>query len=113
MCCRFSSILKLLAFIFVLYLILCGKFICPVKFFFKINCPACGLTRAIRYLLMLDFKKSIYYHPMAVFILPSIFLNYNIRRKNSTFQKTLFDFYLCVLAVLFLVVYLLRLNKNF
>lgn len=114
MCFRFSYILKLTVFIFLIYLILCGKFICPIKFFFNINCPSCGLTRAIKYLLMLDLKKSFYYHPMAIFILPSIFLAYNIQVKSSnSHRKIILDYYNCVMAILFLAVYVLRFNKSF
>lgn len=42
---------------------------CIFQRYFQIPCPGCGMTRAIRSVLHLDFKTAFYYHPM-VFSLP-------------------------------------------
>ncbi len=46
-------------------------FPCPLKFFFGIDCPACGLTRSTLAALCLDFNISLSYHflgiPLAIF----------------------------------------------
>lgn len=109
----FYKLKKLMVFILVMYLIFCGKFICPVKFFFGINCPSCGLTRSIKYLLLLDFKKSFYYHPMSVFILLAFFFAYNNQENKLIAYKKIFDIYIYATAILFFIVYLFRYNKNF
>lgn len=108
-----NKIKKTIIFIFIVYLIFCGKFICPVKFFFGINCPSCGLTRSIKYLFLFDFKKSFYYHPMSIFILLAFFFAYNNQENKLIAYKKIFDIYIYATAILFFVVYLFRYNKNF
>lgn len=36
--------------------------VCPFKAFFKIDCPGCGLTHSIYYLLQGNIKLSLYYN---------------------------------------------------
>jgi len=37
---------------------------CPIYSFFGVPCPGCGMTRALRAALTLDFSKAFYYHPL-------------------------------------------------
>lgn len=43
---------------------------CPTKLIFGIDCPGCGLQRAIHALLHGDIVKAINYNPFLVFALP-------------------------------------------
>ncbi|MCR5350612.1 MAG: DUF2752 domain-containing protein [Acholeplasmatales bacterium] len=38
--------------------------LCMFKIVFGIPCPSCGMTRAYKNLLMLNFKDAFYYHPL-------------------------------------------------
>lgn len=40
--------------------------VCPIKAFFKINCPGCGLTHAFIYLFIGQLDLSIKYNPTAI-----------------------------------------------
>ena len=53
--------LALLLFISVLYFL---KTTCPIKELFGIECPGCGMTRAILSALRLDLKTAFEYHRM-------------------------------------------------
>ena len=50
------------------------KTICPIKAFFKVDCPGCGLTRASLYLLKGDIQKSLSLNPTAIFWILCIIL---------------------------------------
>ena len=39
---------------------------CPIKYFFHINCPTCGMTRAMFALFRGDFAAYIHFNPMAL-----------------------------------------------
>ena len=50
-----------------------GIVLCPVKRFFGIPCPTCGLTRAIVHLLHFELHKAFEVQPLAsglIFLLP-------------------------------------------
>ena len=53
---------------------------CPIKLFFRIDCPGCGMTRAYKALLRLDFQTAFSYHEL--FPIPFIVLVYQIFRKK-------------------------------
>lgn len=68
---------KLLPFVIsgvVIYLILIGEYLCPFKIIFKIPCLGCGMTRAYKALLRLDFKTALKMH--ALFPLPALWAIY-------------------------------------
>ena len=48
--------------------------VCPLLAFFKIPCPACGLTRASLCLFAGNFKESFAYNPTAILWIISIIL---------------------------------------
>ena len=48
--------------------------ICPMKVFFGIPCPGCGLSRATYALLTLEPTLAIWFHPLAPVVLPVVVL---------------------------------------
>ena len=42
---------------------------CPFRFLFDVQCPGCGITRALKCALRLDFSSAFAYHP-AFFVPP-------------------------------------------
>lgn len=50
------------------------KIYCPIKYFFNITCPTCGVTRAMLSLFKGDFSGYMHYNPMAIFLLLSVLL---------------------------------------
>lgn len=45
---------------------------CPVRFVFGIPCPSCGMTRAARAALSLDFAGATHAHPLWFVVLPAL-----------------------------------------
>ena len=37
---------------------------CPFRFLFDVQCPGCGMTRAIKSVLRLDFASAFAFHPV-------------------------------------------------
>lgn len=60
---------------------------CPIKLFLGIDCPGCGMTRALKSFVMLDFKAAFGYHPMIFVIIPEavyyVFSRYIIKKQLS------------------------------
>ena len=47
-----------------LIFIFCLFYRCPFKLFLHVECPGCGMTRAIISVLKLDFRQAFAYHPL-------------------------------------------------
>lgn len=78
---------------------------CPLRYFFGICCPGCGITRASLSILKLDFAAAFNYNPL-VFVLPIAFLIFIFRKKiPKNTQMILLSLGFC----LFFGVYLYRL----
>lgn len=45
---------------------------CPVAFLLGVPCPSCGLTRAARAALQLDFAGATHVHPLWFVVLPAL-----------------------------------------
>ena len=56
-----------------LFLLLAG-YQCPLRFFFGIPCPFCGMTRAFLCVLEGDLAKSFYFHPLWPIVLGIIII---------------------------------------
>lgn len=41
---------------------------CIIRRLFRIYCPGCGGTRAVRALIRLDFGQSLYYNPIVILL---------------------------------------------
>ena len=80
---------------------------CPIYGAFHIHCPGCGMTRAVAFLLMGDFKESFNMHPLAglwvAFALYLFVCRYVIRKKPKGIVIIL-----AIICVLMIIVYIYR-----
>lgn len=87
-------------------LILFYKFIgCPFKEFLGISCPGCGMTRALKALLRLDFGLAFEMHPL-IFFMPAALIVWLIRKK---IPPKIFEGLIITAAVVMFAVYFIRL----
>jgi len=61
---------------------------CPVKHFFKIDCPGCGLQRSLIALLKGNLQLSFHYHPATIplllfFLFAGLHLKYRFKQGNK------------------------------
>lgn len=99
------------------YILLCIIFIlsilkiyyCPLKYFFGLSCPTCGLTRAILYALQFNFSKAFYYHLFWPFVIIGfiIYLLYDF--KIIKINKKYLLFISIIICFLNLIYYFYRL----
>lgn len=78
---------------------------CPVRYFFGVSCPGCGMTRAWLHLLRLDFSGAFHCHPLfwtAPFIAAAFLFDDRIHPK-------IFRWLAIAAAALFIAVYTVRL----
>jgi len=70
--------------------------ICLIKNIFGVECPGCGITRAIISAIQLDIIKAIDYNKLVIIVLPiliylwfkSIILIYKKPSHNSSYEHT-------------------------
>ena len=93
--------------IILIFLLLFFK--CPMKLFFDIPCPGCGMTRAIISLLKFDFKASFTYNPLAIFVILAL-VYYIFIRKFAKIPSKFEKLYLVLLAVSLVVLWILRMT---
>ncbi|MBQ7372664.1 MAG: DUF2752 domain-containing protein [Blautia sp.] len=80
---------------------------CPIRFFTGISCAGCGMTRAVLSALLLDFRKAFYFHPL-FWTVPIMLLLFIFGEKMN---RHLLKLFVTVLIVLFLAVYLYRMQQ--
>ena len=78
---------------------------CPLRFFFGISCPGCGMTRALLAALRLDFATAFSYHPL-FFLLPFFLLSYYLEPYIDCSRHYVL---LISVVILFVLTYLIRL----
>ena len=78
---------------------------CLIKHFSGVSCPGCGMTRAVKALLTLNFSKAFYYHPLVFLLIPIavVLLVLTVKKMYKTRRV-----FVCAAAVLFVAVYLYR-----
>ncbi|MEG1426291.1 MAG: DUF2752 domain-containing protein [Oscillospiraceae bacterium] len=88
---------------------------CPIRNFFGVPCPACGLTHATLAALHGDFVGAFHYHPL--FFLPYLVILaailYHVltrRKKRGKAFHGIFIAFFALSLLLFIVVYLYRLS---
>lgn len=79
---------------------------CPIKLISGISCPGCGMTRALKSLLLLDFNAAFNYHPLVFALIPMaiILLVLSVKRKFKIRSYAIY-----IISFIFIVVYLYRL----
>ena len=88
-----------------------GEF-CWIKRRFKIECPSCGLTRAIWCLMHGDWAKGFYYHALFTvgfipftLILTAMGINYALANRLAILKYRWIYFYLALAVLLAFTVY--------
>lgn len=78
-------------FVIAIYLII-TRFTCLIKYITGFPCPACGLTRAYKALLYLNFSEAWNYNPLYWFIPPTVLFIIAAEKPlfNSKKKQTLF-----------------------
>lgn len=69
---------------------------CPLRYFTGICCPGCGMTRALWYVLTLDFATAFHMHPL-IFIMPIVAIIFLLRDKLPPRLRALLVILFCVL----------------
>lgn len=80
---------------------------CPVKFFLKIDCPFCGMTRAHLAALRFDFKEALEYHPLFFLGIPYLFLLFHDELFKGKFKK-LYIVLVITLTLMFIILWLFK-----
>lgn len=82
---------------------------CPFDYFVGIPCPGCGMTRALFALARLDFAQAFSFHPL-VLIPPVFAVCWGLERLCIVkFQERFRNSVLWSAAILFFLVYAIRL----
>lgn len=107
---RIYKIIALLLEIIFTYITLFSniKIKCISKLLFNVSCPACGLTRAFKSMMKLDFIKAFYYNPLSIIILIFlVFLNIYLiidittnKKKTNEFLVKVGKYYIVILILL-------------
>lgn len=79
---------------------------CIIKHITGISCPGCGMTRALKSLVLFNFSKALYYHPLVFLLIPIavLLLVFTIKKMYKTRKVFVY-----VVAILFIAVYCYRL----
>lgn len=77
---------------------------CPFKYFLHIPCAGCGMTRAWKSVIMGDFHKAFYHHPM-YFSVPFMA---GMIIFSDVFPKEVRMYFWYIMASLFAVIYGIR-----
>lgn len=78
---------------------------CPIKWTTGISCAGCGMTRAVYFVMCLDFETATHYHPLVWFMPVCVLLFFMWEKIPQKYHNRL----LAAIAVLFLIVYAARL----
>ena len=90
--------------------IITSVYVCPIYALTRIPCPGCGMTRACKAALTMDFKAAIEYH--CLFPIPFLWGIYElIRRRFPLPVKGEMIFYFSSVALLLLRWIILMLNN--
>lgn len=87
-------------FIIAIYLII-TRFTCLIKYITGFPCPACGITRAYKALLNLNFSEAWNYNPLYWFIPPVVLFIITTEKPlfNSEKKHTLFFVFVFIIII--------------
>jgi len=82
---------------------------CPILYFFHIPCPGCGIVRAHRAAMALDFKSAFSYHPLFFTVAPMLLYppHKNLLKKRLSDKAETIIFF--TITAVFIIIYILRL----
>jgi len=83
---------------------------CPILRFFQIPCPTCGVTRALFALLRLDIESYLQFHPLALFLVGSVWLLFH---KDLFKRKWIIYLFITVTLVLNTILYVIKMYRFF
>lgn len=63
----------------------CMLYRCPFRYFLMMDCPGCGMTRAVLSVVRLDFKMALIYH--SLFWVPIVCAVYYVFREKLYIGK--------------------------
>lgn len=91
-----------------LYFLMCRFFdiTCPIKAIIGINCPTCGMTRAILSLLRGDFDMYFKYNPFALPCVVSVFL---LIHRHAFGTKKVCDIFAAAVLIMNFIYYIFKL----
>ena len=105
---KYRSLIPVVAAIVLLYAFFALSGIgCPIKFTTGVSCAGCGMTRAWQHILQLDLAAAFYFHPLFWTIPVAVVLFFLKNRFPRLFRVAA-----GVIAVLFIVVYLVRMSDR-
>ncbi len=87
------------------------RFGCPFRLVFGVSCPGCGMTRALRALLCLDFRCAWQYHPL-VFLLPVLGVWFLFALQGKRLPAKPERVLILITVILFFAVYIFRFVQN-
>ncbi|MEE1240094.1 MAG: DUF2752 domain-containing protein [Acutalibacteraceae bacterium] len=88
----------------IVYLVLPIK--CPIKYFLHLDCPTCGMTRAMFSLFKGDFASYMQFNPMALPFL--LILLFGLHSRLFTISKTVKNAIIIIGVLCVVFVYILR-----
>ena len=79
---------------------------CPILKLIGISCPGCGMTRALISAIKLDFTNAFHFHPLWLLLLIFALI---LTILYIFEKKRVFNVFLFILVILFLITYVYRL----
>lgn len=80
---------------------------CPIKFITGVSCAGCGMTRAWLHVFRLDLNAAFHFHPL-FWTIPVMVVLFFLRKRFPQFFRVIS----CVIVVLFIVVYFVRISNR-
>ncbi len=74
---------------------------CPIKLIFGIDCPGCGMTRALIAAFQLDFKRAFSYHQL--FPIPILGVIYQLNRDKIKLSRRIEEIVVIIILLIFIV----------
>jgi hypothetical protein len=96
-------------------------YICPIKYFFKIPCPGCGMTRAFIRILHFDFTGALKYNILSIpvfiwFVLFFVLIIYDLIFSTEYLEKFLhikLTFYhYTILAIIMFISWFINIKRG-
>lgn len=86
--------------------------VCLSMIFFGIPCPACGITRATKLMMLGQFQKSFEMHPLLILVILGVLL-YPIMKKFAKNGRLYINLYVIMSVIIFICFYIYRMQMYF